>query len=414
MSQTDLFPITLPPAPTRQAGLERLKGFTPSMGRAYAARRNYDLGPQDRSNISCLSAHVRHRLVLEAELAQAALAAHGYQAAEKFIQEVCWRTYWKGWLELRPSVWTDYTAERDLAVSTLAQDQAMRQRYDAAVEGRTGLDGFDAWAAELIETGYLHNHARMWFASIWIFTLQLPWVLGADHFLRHLIDGDAASNTLSWRWVGGLQTVGKTYLARASNIKTYTEGRFSPDPASLAPDASPLPSHKPSPAPGLIQPGQRPDPALPSVLLLHEEDLHAESWGLEAADLRAVIYPASPVARGNEALGEASARFTRAALDDGAGRAAERWGVKAVACDSADEVLMATRACGARQLIAQRPQQGPVRDRFVELADSCDAAGLPLVSLSRDWDQAFHPYATKGFFKFKGAIETVFNQLGLR
>lgn len=414
MSQTDLFPITLPPAPNRQSGLERLRGFTPSMGRAYASRRNYDFGPQDRSNISCLSAHVRHRLVLEAELAQTALEAHGYQAAEKFIQEVCWRTYWKGWLELRPSVWTDYTAERDLAVSTLAQDQALRQRYDAAVEGRTGLDGFDAWAAELIETGYLHNHARMWFASIWIFTLQLPWVLGADHFLRHLIDGDAASNTLSWRWVGGLQTVGKTYLARASNIKTYTEGRFSLDPACLAPDAPPLPSRKPSPAPGLIQPGQRPDPALPSVLLLHEEDLHAESWGLEAADIRAVIYPASPVARGNEALGEASVRFTQAALDDGAGRAAEHWSVKAIACDSADEVLAATRACGARQLITQRPQQGPVRDRFAELADSCDAAGVPLVSLTRDWDQAFHPYATKGFFKFKGAIETVFNQLGLR
>ncbi len=76
-------------------------------------------------------------------------------------------------------------------------------------------------------TGYLHNHARMWFASIWIFTLRLPWELGADFFLRHLLDGDPASNTLSWRWVGGMQTMGKTYLARADNIATL-HGRAVP------------------------------------------------------------------------------------------------------------------------------------------------------------------------------------------
>ena len=68
----------------------------------------------------------------------------------------------------------------------------------------------------------------MWFASIWIFTLRLPWALGADFFLRHLIDADAASNTLSWRWGAGLQTVGKTYLARTENIARYTNGRFAP------------------------------------------------------------------------------------------------------------------------------------------------------------------------------------------
>ena len=61
----------------------------------------------------------------------------------------------------------------------------------------TGIEGFDDWARELVDTGYMHNHARMWFASIWIFTLRLPWALGADFFLRHLLDADAASNTLS-------------------------------------------------------------------------------------------------------------------------------------------------------------------------------------------------------------------------
>ena len=101
--------------------------------------------------------------------------------------------------------------------------------------GATGIDCFDAWARELVATGYLHNHARMWFASIWIFTLRLPWELGADFFLRHLIDGDPASNTLSWRWVAGLQTAGKTYLATAENIARFTGGRFAPQGLATRP-----------------------------------------------------------------------------------------------------------------------------------------------------------------------------------
>jgi hypothetical protein len=69
----------------------------------------------------------------------------------------------------------------------------------------------------------------MWFASIWIFTLGLPWQAGARFFQEHLLDGDAASNTLGWRWVAGIQTKGKHYLARASNIEQFTKGRFGPD-----------------------------------------------------------------------------------------------------------------------------------------------------------------------------------------
>jgi hypothetical protein len=67
----------------------------------------------------------------------------------------------------------------------------------------------------------------MWFASIWIFTLKLPWQQGAAFFLEHLFDGDAASNTLSWRWVAGLQTKGKHYLAKAWNIEKFTQNKFS-------------------------------------------------------------------------------------------------------------------------------------------------------------------------------------------
>ncbi|WP_306017332.1 FAD-binding domain-containing protein [Oceanicaulis sp. MMSF_3324] len=413
MSQADLFASDLPPEPDRESGLKRVEAFAASMGRAYASKRNFDFGPQDRSNISCLSPHIRHRLVLESELAQAALSAHGSEGAEKFIQEVCWRTYWKGWLEMRPSVWSDYKAELADALNVLAEDGVLRQRYATAIEGRTGIACFDAWTAELIETGYLHNHARMWFASIWIFTLDLPWVLGADFFLRHLMDGDPASNTLGWRWVGGLQTVGKTYLARASNIEKFTEGRFAPDPQSLASSAPPLPVHRPAPEPSAIVPGDRWTEGRPAVLWLHEDDLHPESWGLGAADIRCVVFRPDPVSRGASKPGEVAWRFATQALEDGAQRASNLWGVQALACQDASDMIAAAHQNGATHVVTQRPFQGPVADHAQPVQEALEASGLRVARLTRDWDQAFHPYATKGFFKFKTAIPDVFERLGL-
>jgi len=234
--ETETSPTAAAWVPTRQAALDRLDAFLPAAGRAYAARRNFDLGPDDRSNVSALSPFVRHRLILEQEIVAATLERHRFSAAERFIQEVFWRTYFKGWLEQRPQVWTRYREDCAGLFDQLERDGALERRYAEAVEGRTGIDCFDAWAGELVGTGYLHNHTRMWFASIWIFTLDLPWQLGADMFYRHLLDGDPASNTLSWRWVGGLHTRGKTYLARASNIARYTNGRFNPE-GELAPTA---------------------------------------------------------------------------------------------------------------------------------------------------------------------------------
>ena len=191
---------------------------------------------------SRLSPYVRHKLLTEQELITAAIEAHGARDVDKFVAEVLWRGYFKGWLEQRPEVWTDYVMNRDAQFKQLKALGGLRKTYEQAMEGRTGIDAFDHWAKELVETGYLHNHARMWFASIWIFTLKLPWELGADFFLQHLLDGDAASNTLSWRWVGGLHTKGKTYLATKDNIAQFTDGRFTP--IGLAAEAVPLEEDK--------------------------------------------------------------------------------------------------------------------------------------------------------------------------
>jgi deoxyribodipyrimidine photo-lyase len=186
----------------------------------YQGLRNYDFGPNKRDNVSCLSPFITHRLILEQELIKRSLDFFSFAKIEKFIQEIYWRTYWKGWLELRPAVWEDFISE-----GVEIYDESA---YEKATNGNTGIDCFDFWINELKEENFLHNHTRMWFASIWIFTLGLPWQLGAEFFMKYLLDGDAASNTLSWRWVAGIQTKGKHYIARPSNISKFSDGRFHP------------------------------------------------------------------------------------------------------------------------------------------------------------------------------------------
>ena len=186
----------------------------------YQVLRNYDYGPEKRDNVSCLSPFITHRLILEQEIIKRSLDFYPFAKIEKFIQEIYWRTYWKGWLELRPAVWEDFISE-----GVEIYDESA---YEKATNGNTGIDCFDFWINELKEENYLHNHTRMWFASIWIFTLGLPWQLGAEFFMKYLLDGDAASNTLSWRGVAGIQTKGKHYIARPSNISKFTDGRFHP------------------------------------------------------------------------------------------------------------------------------------------------------------------------------------------
>ena len=189
--------------PRPEAARARLQAFLPQSGKRYAAQRNFDFGPGKHQKVSALSPWLRHRIILETEVLEAVLGAQSAASAEKFIQEVFWRGYFKGWLEHRPEVWQRYRRRVTDLLGQLETDTALHARYEEAVGGHTGIACFDAWVQELVEANYLHNHARMWFASIWIFTLRLPWELGADFFFRHLLDGDAASNTCSWRWVGG-------------------------------------------------------------------------------------------------------------------------------------------------------------------------------------------------------------------
>lgn len=399
--------------PTREAGLARLADFVPHAGRSYAAERNTDRGPADRSNVSTLSPWVRHRLVTEREVVEAVLQRHSLDAAGKFVQEVYWRTYWKGWLELRPSVWARYCASVAPALDALSP--AERATYDDAIAGKTGIEGFDDWARELVELGYLHNHARMWFASIWIFTLRLPWQLGADFFLRHLLDGDPASNTLSWRWVAGLQTVGKTYLATTQNIEFATEGRFRP--RGLAENAPAVEDDAPIPTPGTA-PLPEPLPSGRAGLLLHQDDLHAESLdSLLSAAGAEVVAVASPTAGESRSALTAPtspliAAFTTAALSDGRVRAGAHYGAEASALDglTASAILTWASDHDVTSIVTPYAPIGPVRDRLDRLETEFAGAEVTLTRVLRPWDARAWPHATRGFFPFRERIPALLRE----
>jgi len=400
------------PEPTREAGLARLDDFIPHAGRDYARTRNFDFGTEQRDNVSMLSPWLRHRLVLEEEVIARTLARHSLSAAEKFVQEIVWRTYFKGFLEQRPSIWRAYRRDVAAQAERLEAEPRLRADYDAAVEGRTGINCFDAWARELVETGYLHNHARMWFASIWAFTLQLPWALGADFFYRHLLDGDPASNTLGWRWVGGLHTRGKTYLARADNIAKFTDGRFNPA-GQLAKSAPPLAEDEEHPLVPLCAPAA----ASPRCagLLITEDDCTPETLDLPAPPAALLALTATE-ARSPLPVSGAVRDFARGAVADAMARAHAVEGVAAEQASGADWsaiLLDWARANDLDAIMTAHAPVGPVAERLAGARDALSEAGITLIQLRRDWDAAAWPHATRGFFKVKARIPALLSAAGI-
>lgn len=376
--------------PSRAAGIAALAAFVPNAGRRYAETRNFDHGPPDRSNVSLLSPYLRYRLITEEQVIEAVRSEHEATAAEKFLQEVLWRTYWKGWLELRPAIWDRYVNE---VAALHAQPGGWRVTYAQALSGSTGIDCFDAWVRELADYGYLHNHARMWFASIWIFTLGLPWQLGAELFYRQLYDGDPASNTLSWRWVAGLQTAGKTYLATTHNIVRFTEGRFVATGLATTAKALIEPATPPQDLPAKI-----PAPVGYVGLLLGEDDLHPESLPLGAAKVAAIM-SASVV---NDRATNVQA-FTRGALADARARATAHFAAPSeeVPGLSTPVVRKWAQRHDVRTIVTAHTPVGPGRTALEKLIAELADEGILLVQVRREWDSVAWPEARRGFFNFR-------------
>ncbi len=405
--------------PTRAAGLQRLGEFLPRAGRAYANTRNHDDGaPADgraRVNVSQLSPWLHAGLLSESEIIEAVLGQHSPSASDKFIAEVFWRVYFKGYLEQRPSIWRGFREGRDAALARMASNAGLRKAYDEATQGITGIAAFDHWARELVETGYLHNHARMWFASIWIFTLKLDWELGADFFLRHLVDGDAASNTLSWRWVGGLHTKGKTYLARPDNIARYTENQpGGPLTAEgLALDAPALEEAVEHTRVKLDLPAPLDAGTLdgPYALILHDEAASHETLDLPAPPAL-VIGAARPEARSPEIVSEAARGYAHSAVAQGSFAAGSTFDcpVASWAPDAALADILA-KAGVERVLIPYLPT-GWTRDALMpHLAPLIDNHRAHFIL--GDLERATWPHAKAGFFGVKKQIDKILREVGL-
>ena len=387
---------------SKQGARDALERFLPRAGLDYARARNFDYGLERRDNVSMLSPWVRLRVMPEWELVAAVLQQHSVSEAAKFIDEVCWRTYWKGWLSRRPTVWQDYCAE-------LAAEQASlpeQSRYHAIVSATSGIDCMDAWTRELLDTGYLHNHARMWYASIWIHTLKLPWTLGADFFFRHLLDGDPASNTLSWRWVAGLHTEGKTYLATADNIQQYSDGRLNPQiqfatvptdvsRSSRNPLAAPHQTLAPLPDSGRVG------------LLLHEDDLSARNWLGEQVTVRATAGFIPQQCYQMQRIAQSVFDFRHNCLRDVLDGSGEVY-------TQIDAVVAWAEQANITVLLIAEPSIGIWNQVLPELQQALRNKDIQLVCQRHWWDDHFYPHAQAGFFRFKKAIPAAIEQLAVK
>lgn len=385
--------IIYPPA-TRVAALTTLEQFL-SQVPAYAARRSY-VTP-DNTTVSRLSPYIRHRLISEQEVVGRVLERYQFAVAEKFVQEVVWRTYWKGWLERHPNVWFNCLAKeaRYLEQDFLSDD---RKRYLQVIRAETELDFFNEWTRQLITTGYLHNHVRMWFASIWIFTFKLPWQLGAMFMYRHLLDGDPASNTLSWRWVAGLQTKGKSYLARADNIATYSEGRWRPAPGDLAETAIKIQDDAAAEGPGLQGLEYTGLPQEPYGVVTTSDDLSVEQEAALFQGARSVgVLGGLGVDRhANGRESELVATFQYHSEQD----ALERLGALGRYLESEDEIIGWAREIGVQQVVFVVPGVGFKRAVASSAWRCLVAQGISCVWYQRDWDAGLQRLADRGFFPF--------------
>lgn len=194
----------------RRAALARLAAIRPAR---YAGSRNFLDG-----HVSRLSPYLRHGVLELAVVRDAALQTSAPERIGKFIIELAWRDYWRRVLGvLGDGVWDDL----DVYKTGFTPDDYAPWLPDDIASGTTGLRCMDAFVRDLVDDGYVHNHARMWFASYVVHHRRVDWRAGARFYYAHLLDGDLASNTLSWQWVASTFAVGP-YIFDRANLSRYT------------------------------------------------------------------------------------------------------------------------------------------------------------------------------------------------
>ena len=369
---------------SRAKAIEKLNHFVENNLSEYSKLRNFDFGSENRSNVSCLSPYITHGIISEKEIINKSLNKFSFAKNEKFIQEVLWRTYWKGWLELRPNVWDDYLID----LKKIKEELKDNKEYLNAIEGKTNIECFNVWVNELKENNYLHNHTRMWFASIWIFTLELPWQLGAEFFMQHLYDGDAASNTLGWRWVAGIQTQGKHYLASEWNIKKFTNNRF--QNIKLNENAPPKNSERSYSV--INQEFSNPQDIKEKNLIIFENNLSFEITDFNKNFFKKIYIVSNKNENRSIKLSERLVKFKSLLVED------QKQRLKDKKIDS--EVININEINNIENCYGLYPAVG-------ENLDYLNSNNLKIEFLYRDLDRISWQYCNKGFFNFKNYIPKI-------
>lgn len=392
---------------SRESAFARLSDFHAGLKR-YDKERNKVIPHHE--NVSRLSPAIRHRLVSEKEVAEWALEEYDFRTVEKFVQEVYWRRYWKGWLAMRPFVWDQYLGD--------LKHMSPSPEAEAVMRGEGEVEIMNHWVRELVETGYLHNHARMWFAAYWIHTLGLPWQLGADFFYKHLLDADPASNTLSWRWVAGLQTQGKTYIARRSNILKFThhevmKGRETglsllDEEREIIPDEETFRRENGDwNEPNFPEP--RIDSAAPVGMWIHEEDLSADIPFYEDFQPSCFLLTKDEKTAKGLPYSAVKDEWTKAALKSTRESLEKDSEVTYVETENLGQALLDwAQEKGLSQIIACRPDIGYLEDQIPAIREILSSGKVRLEFIERPEDVTLRPYARAGFFGFWKKLQRMF------
>jgi deoxyribodipyrimidine photo-lyase len=201
----------------RTAALAALAKVKPQ---SYARSRNFLSG-----DVTRLSPYLRHGVLTLAEVRDHVLSlvdVDDPQQAEKLISELGWRDYWQRlYTEWGDGVSTD----REPYKTGYKASEYASELPQNVTQATTTFTCIDSFSRDLTTTGYLHNHARMWFAAYITHWLRIRWQAGARWFLQHLLDGDLASNNLSWQWVAST-FANKPYIFNRENLERYTAGVY--------------------------------------------------------------------------------------------------------------------------------------------------------------------------------------------
>ncbi len=205
-------------APNTATALARVANIDPTR---YAKTRNALDG-----DVTGLSPYITHGLISTAQVARLVAEEYELDFGDKLVFELAWREFFH-------HVWSRADSGGDAILADMRAANLWTGRYAHAVptdvlEARTGVRAVDCAVRILYATGYLHNHARMWLASYCVHMRKVHWRAGADWMLSHLLDGDLASNHLSWQWVAGTFS-SKPYLFNADNAAKFAPRGFAPD-----------------------------------------------------------------------------------------------------------------------------------------------------------------------------------------